>query len=165
MSSTRTARTLALSALVGLFALSGCSFHYSSGSSSSRVASGGSGRGKPVQHSSHSSGKGKPTQKSGGSGKPTQRDGGKTISKGDDQVDPDGDIPKADEPATRKKPESAAEREKSGAERKKPAAQRTKPTTTDPASPVIPAHGVDDTVRAKTKTTDPGGNDTLVAPQ
>ncbi len=161
MSSHRTVRTLALSALVGLFALSGCSFHYSSGSSSSRVASGGSGRGKPTQSSSRSSGKGKPTQKSNGSGKPTQKSSGKTVAKGED----DTDIPKGDDaPATRKKPESgAAERDKP-AQRTKPAAQRTKPTTTEPASPVIPAHTVD-TVKAKTKTTDPGGNDTLVAPQ
>src|SRR5688572_28204577 len=108
MSSHRTVRTIALSALVGLFALSGCSFHYSSGSSSSRVASGGSGSGKPTQHSSHSSNGGKPTQKRSGSGKPTQKSAGKTVTKGDD--DP---MPKADEPATRKKPESdAAERDK-----------------------------------------------------
>ena len=145
MSSHRTARTIALSALVGLFALSGCSFHYSSGSSSSRVASGGNG-GKPVQHSSYSSGSGKPTQKSSssGSGKPTQKSGS-TPTKSDD------DVSKADDgPATRTKPDDEP-------------AERTKPTA--PTTTTVYENDNDDRIKAKTTPADPpASNNTLGAP-
>jgi hypothetical protein len=161
MSSHRTVRTLALSALVGLFALSGCSFHYSSGSSSSRVANGGSG-GKPVHRSSHShDGGGKATQNrsTSGSGKPTQKSVADNTPKADDD---DDDVPKADEPATRKKPVA------SGAERTKPAqrtkpAERTKPTA--PTTTTVYENDNDDMIKAKTKPADPpASNNTLVAP-
>jgi hypothetical protein len=151
MSSTRIVRTFALSALVGLFALSGCVFHSSSGSSTSRPSSSGysSSGGKPIQHSSSSS-SGKPISKGSNSGS------GKSISKGDNGDDNVDKPPVEDEPAKRTKP----------AERTKPSKppQRTKPAERTPTEPVD-GDAKPTTIKAKTKTVDPASNDRLVAPQ
>lgn len=152
MSSHRNARTIALSALVGL-ALAGCSFHSSSGSGTSQPGYSGSGGGKPIHHSnsSYQSGSGKPVHRSSTSSSDTH-------------------MPKAtptnDDPAHRKEPTTEpAHRTKSSAHRDVPTdpAQRTKPTETIPAEGDPPRSNTTD-LKAKTKPVDPADNNTLVAP-